>query len=407
MQRHICELGYGQPKGKRKYSVKGRGNTIKVGIMTWYKYLNYGTALQVTALSKKIADFGYLPYVIQYDPTLNFPAVPSSFGVSLFFRKAVDKLLSIMLVPKIYRTNERKRLYNDYLEARLKETGECFTEDALRALNGSFDAFVCGSDQVWSPLCFDDKYFLSFVEDPSRMVAYAPSMGAMEIADKTIQAEMAKLLRRFSQLSVRELQGAKMIRELTGQEAKVLLDPTLLLTAEEWDSFADTDLAPRIETPYILSYYLGDPTRYRKYVRRVSKKTGLPIYEIPIRRVWGKYSKFPFEVGPREFVALIRNATFVCTDSFHGLAFSVNYNVPFSVFERFEKDDPKNQNSRIYSILELLGLQERLISPASTGSFDHLLKPPIHETTQTRLDRLRQESLQFLKSSLEAIATKE
>lgn len=115
------------------------------------------------------------------------------------------------------------------------------TYSELNDLNMEYDAFVCGSDQIWSPLCYDSKYFLDFVENTDKMIAYAPSIGSTKIDDSIIREKMFQHISRFKHLAVREQQGAELIKKLTGHDAKVVLDPTLLMDAAEWDEFASVN----------------------------------------------------------------------------------------------------------------------------------------------------------------------
>lgn len=368
----------------------------KIAMMTWYHYRNLGTALQVCALYKTISDLGYMPSLVQYRPKV---ASVQKLSLKTFCSKALHWCVRKLFGPDTYCSEKREKLFTQFLSERISETTPRESGGELAELNSEFAAFVCGSDQIWSPLCFDPKYFLSFVSDEKRMVAYAPSFGTMRIAEENIKKETALLLRRFHHLSVRELQGTKIIKDLTGQDAKVVIDPTLLLSASEWDAYAEVAAVEKIKEPYILCYFLGKPSHYRKYVHCLGKKWGIRAYEIPILRDGGRYAKFPFEVGPGEFVSLVRNASFVCTDSFHGMAFAINYHVPFAVFERFIQDDPRNQNSRIYSLLELLGIEERLVSPKRMNHLDELRQLDYSEIEE-RLQQLRQESMNYLEDSL-------
>ncbi len=369
-----------------------------IAIMTWYRYQNYGTALQASAIYWQIKKLGYNPTLIQYTPKGN--TYKEKTTILIFLKKICRRFFRYLLGSEVYQTKERDQLFDQYLKERITETLPCETSESLMNLNRKYSAFICGSDQIWSPICFDENYFLIFVEEKRRMIAYAPSFGVSQINDQNIRVVIQQMLQRFQHLSVRELQGARIIRELTGQKVKVVLDPTLLLTSDEWDKYTGIQSVPQIEGKYMLCYFLGNAARYRKFVKRCSKRWKISVYEIPIRRVRGRYPDFPFEVGPCEFVSLIRNAAFVFTDSFHGLAFSVNYGIPFVVFERFQKDDPINQNSRIYSFLELLGIQERLIDPASSTNIDKLQSFNNAKEIQDRLNVMRRESINYLQTSL-------
>ena len=332
-------------------------NTHKTGIMTWYTYQNYGSALQASALYRAVQNLGYEPFFIQYPPK---GGLPDTTKLHLT-KRAFKKLKSLR--NRNYNSVERARLFEEYLSQRTTQSQPCVTYPELYELNDTCSAFICGSDQIWSPICYDSKYFLPFVEDENKMIAYAPSMGSTKITDPIIRERIATHLCRFKHLSVREQQAADLIKGLTGQEAKVVLDPTLLMDASDWDKYIEVGTVKEIDvSKYIVCYFLGEADKYMGYVRHLAKEMNLPYYVIPVTtRQKSSKNAVPFEVGPAEFVSLIRNAAYVCTDSFHGMAFSVNYGVPFSVFKRFKDNDPKNQNSRIFNLLQKLGLEERLV----------------------------------------------
>lgn len=372
--------------------------TKKVAIMTWYTYRNYGTALQASALYHKIEELGYAPTFLCYPPKGHLTE-SEKLTPSFLFKKVVEKIRQHG--NGIYRSDKRDELFSDFLRTRTTETSPCRTYPELYQMNDEYQAFVCGSDQIWSPLCYDDKYFLSFVEESRKMVAYAPSIGSCEIRNPLVKEKMAALLARFHHLSVREEQGAELIRGLTGQQAEVVLDPTLLLDAQEWLRFADAGTAPALpEKPYILCYFLGDSEKYKRYVGALSKKMNLPVYTIPVtQRQKEEKQALPFEVGPREFVSLIRHAGYVCTDSFHGMAFAINNRVPFCVFKRFSDRDPKNQNSRVLHLLRILRLEDRLVDPAKREESQISTSCDFTEA-HARLAELRKTSMSFLAASL-------
>lgn len=367
----------------------------KIAIMTWYSYQNYGSALQASALYHVIETMGYIPTFINYEPK----GIIRESVKSSFLKRVGDKVKR-KLNPT-YTSVERSCLFDDYMAERTNCTVRCNSYPELHDLNKEYDAFVCGSDQIWAPICFDSKYFLDFVENTERMIAYAPSIGLSEVENETIRKRMAQNILRFKHLSVREQQGAELIKKLTGQTAKVVLDPTLLLSNCEWDSYVDVKNATKLsDERYILCYFLGESQKYMKYVQTLSARMEIPFYLIPQTGQEKKCGKaVPFEVGPREFITLIKNATYVCTDSFHGMAFSVNYNVPFSVFKRFSDDDPKNQNSRVFNLLTKLSLESRLTGVKS----EYAEQIDVYcDFTQANkcLEKLKKESMGYLQGAL-------
>ena len=369
-------------------------NQRKVAVMTWYTYRNYGSALQASALCEALRALGYDPTMINYTPKGD-AVVKQKVSLSSYAKKVVKRLKR---GGRSYVSPEREALFASFLDKRLKETAPCNTYPELHMLNNEFDAFVCGSDQIWAPVCFDEAYFLSFADRPEKRVAYAPSIGLPRVDHPVIRERMTKFIGEVGHLSVRETQGAALIKELTGRDAEVVLDPTLLLGAKQWDDYAETAESKTIDGDYIVCYFLGDAARYADHVKRLSEKTGLPAYLIPVTRDDVGIPSVPFEVGPREFVSLVRGAKHVCTDSFHGMAFSINYHVPFTVFKRFADNDPRNQNSRILSLLSLLGLEDRLVDPSADCRDTAVTFDAVEQT----LDTLRRSSLIYLRDALAA-----
>ena len=155
------------------------------------------------------------------------------------FRFWLDKIKNKLSVwnNRPYHSQERDVLFRDYLLDHITETQYCASLPELKELNEIYDAFVCGSDQIWSLQWFEDPYFLPFVSDPNKKIAYAPSMGQTGFLREEKKLRFLELIRDFRHLSVREEQGAKLIRELTGKEVKVALDPTLLMNSRQWDAF--------------------------------------------------------------------------------------------------------------------------------------------------------------------------
>ena len=366
----------------------------KIAIMTWYQYVNFGTALQASAMHHVISGLGYKPDLVRYQHRRS----AGSNDLSGLAKRAVKKLCHPNSAT--YKSKERDGLFAAYLDQRITLTEECRSYAELRGLNGSYDAFVCGSDQIWSPLGYDANYFLQFVTDTRRMVAYAPSMGPAKTEHPVLREKLARHISRFRHLAVREQQAAEFIRQLTGQDARVVLDPTLLMDAAQWDAYCNVPTQSPLSEPYMVCYFLGEPEKYQNYVNQLSKALNLPFYVIPVKKSQknGK-NALPFSVGPAEFVSLIRHASYVCTDSFHGMAFAVNYGVPFSILKRFSEKDPQNQNSRIINLLGLLQLEHRLADPKQNTNLEKLATCDF-TAAHGLLNKYRADSMRYLQQAL-------
>ena len=368
----------------------------KVGIMTWIKYQNYGTALQAGALSNIIKMMGYEPFNINYCPR----AINDSSHYSLkgIYNKGIETIKRTLNGQ--YTSEIKSQLYKKYIAENLNVTEPCNTKVELADLNDHFDAFVCGSDQIWTPLAFDENYFLSYVRNPDKIIAYAPSIGLTKIENPIVREKMKHLIGKFKHLSIREQQGAELIRRLCDKNAKVVLDPTLLLSSKEWNVFEQqatykTSLLP---DKYIICYFLGDYTQYMQKVKEISNKLHMPYFIIPQFKLQSQDEHcVPFDVGPAEFLKLWSHAAYTITDSFHGVAFSLNYNKPFSVFKRFKENARGNQNSRVINILRLVNLESRILE--NNGQPNSFLELDFSEANY-RLNELRKQSLEYLKRAL-------
>lgn len=332
---------------------------MKIATMTWIYNGNYGTVLQAYALQKMLNDRGYETNLINYRASTkskikNFFKSKNSY--SLFIQKARSIIFRSKSSSSIDYKLRNKR-FMDFLNDECSLTNLYSDPESLKELNDIYDVFICGSDQIWSPTFFNEIFYLSYVDDNKKRIAYAPSFGVSSIEEKK-KKKIKKLLDKFNYISVREKQGADIVKELTGKNAEVVLDPTLLLSEEQWSKVA---VNPNIEEPYILCYFLSDNDFYYSTVERLVEETGYRVVSIPVTSdsYNTDYDKYP-DAGPQEFLGLIKNAALVCTDSFHGTIFSVNFKRDFYVFKRFSDESSSSQNSRIYNILNLLNANDRL-----------------------------------------------
>ena len=245
-----------------------------------------------------------------------------------------------------------------------------------KELSTKYDYYITGSDQVWNPNFRgrSDIDFLTFVPREKRN-SLSASFGISDIP-KEHRERYRKNLLEMNLISVREDKAKEMIEELTERkDVEVLVDPTMLLTSNEWDKVA---LKPKqLKTDkYILNYYLGELTEERKKViESVARKNNCKIINL-------MDENDPLHVsGPSEFLYLIKNAFLVCTDSFHGVVFSIIYNTPFVIFDR--KDHNISMNSRIETLLNKFDLQYR--------KFEGKIEKEIFECNYERINNILNE----------------
>lgn len=372
---------------------------MKIAVNTWYHYRNYGTALQAAALCEKLRLLGHDAGMIQYIPVGYVRTIPD-YSLQKIASRVVRRLAgtgSDSPSGSHFCSDEKEKKFDDFLHSHISFTGECRTLSDLENLNSSYDAFLCGSDQIWSPLNFNPHYFLDFVHDEYKMVAYAPSMGTDRVEDRYIREQMPELIRRFHHLSVRETEGQELIRKLTGKKAECVLDPTLLLSVREW-----AELVPPqpVEGSYLLVYFLGQSADHWDLLYKLATQLHLsikiiPVYDLDLERD----GCIRESVGPEEFVNLFRNASYVCTDSFHGAVFSILFHRQFTLLERFKKQDANNQNSRIYTLMNCLSLNGRLLT-ASSGIVSQVEERIDFENVDGKLSALVKKSVDYLISAL-------
>lgn len=367
---------------------------MKIGIVTWHHNPNYGGLLQAYALQETIKKLGYNPEFVNYRPDLN-----------TFKKRIIRKFKDIYMMlfrPGIY--NSRKLQYKFIDEKFSLSKLYYFYDDLCAEADMIYDAGVCGSDQIWSNNTGSviPFYYLDFL-DESKRISYAPSIGYNKIPDDLVK-DFKKYVEKIRFLSIREEKGAEIIKEITGRNAEVVLDPSLLLNKTEWlEEIKDKKpISPKEK--YILLYILGDNKEQVEYAKRFSKITGLKL--IAIETKYGKVKDLELYSGdPFDFVELVKNASYILTDSFHGLSFSINLERQFVVFKRFSDDDKISQNSRIYNILRKLQLENRLISSDQSVSFliDNIID---YSLVRPLLESERERSLEFLSRSINSVINK-
>lgn len=371
---------------------------LTVGLATCFVD-NYGACLQAYALQTKIEETGAECKIIQYTQPDGYRrfTLRGILKTNPIFLKVIEIAKYEPLMKYI-----SKPRFQNFRKRYLKLTRRYATFEAVYAANMTFDAYVCGSDQIWNPRLFhgnDPIYMLDFVPTGKKRIAYAPSIGLSKIPEEYEQ-DFREKLNRFDYISVREVAGRKIVQALTDKEVKVVLDPTLLVNCDEWSRILTP---PHITEPYIFCYLFGVRSYIGEFVEYVRKALGLKIVCIPYteREKNPEYIQV-YDAGPCEFLGLIKNASLVITDSFHATAFSINFNTPFYSLLRNEDTDEINMNSRIFSILELVGLRDRLVLPGVKYPFEIKAQVDFSNANQ-RLKEKREIDFEDLKHQLEDI----
>lgn len=376
----------------------------KVGILTFHKAKSYGAMLQAYALQTIIEKLGYSAELINYDRFY----IKNEAAISNSTLKDRIKNNIMSVIEKAY-----KFTYRNNIQLTEKHFGE-FRDKYLRIGRTeyktiadmsketcNYDHYVVGSDQVWNPDTINhEAFYFTFLTNEENTIAYAPSIGVSNIKNDDIRNKMKNYLTHIRYLSCREKDGTNLLAELTGRHVERVLDPTLLLDADEWTKIAvDTS----VNEPYVLCYFLGSLYYGRKFSKAISKKLGIKWVSIPQNPADILCSaKKTRGTGPLEFLSLFRNASVICTDSFHGTAFSIIFRKNFFSFCRRNFKGNASRLSRITSVLDLLGLSDRLIMPNDEFNINKL--EINYDSVVSKLDDERKKSIEYL---LNALSNKE
>lgn len=259
----------------------------------------------------------------------------------------------------------RDQMFDTFASTMFKLSKKYTSKVELGLTAHDYSAFLVGSDQLWLPSnIYADYYTLNFVPDDVCKIAFSTSFGVSSLPFK--QAKMAThFLKRLDYIAVREDKGQKLVKELIDREVPVVCDPTLMFTADEWGMHLKPERL--IKEAYLFCYFLGNNPEQRDFVRRVKEQTGYRIVQLQfcdeyIKSDEGFPDYAPYNVGPIEFVQLIRDAEYVFTDSFHCSVFSMLFSKKFFTFRRYNNDSVVSTNSRLYSLLSLAKLSDRLLN---------------------------------------------
>ena len=363
---------------------------MKAGLVTFYHIHHYGALLQAAATERAVESLGGECEIIDYYVNQNNDLFRKPTGVG---SAAAD--VHTALHYKALR--DRYQRFERFSRDHLRISGHRFESlEELRSAELPYDLILSGSDQIWNPKIFPDGRF-----DPvffgafstRRKIAYAPSFGVPHIPEG-MEEELRSYLESFSHISVRERQGREIVKEITGKDVPVVLDPTLLLTAEQWSAMA---VPPDRSGGYILCYCISKPGALAPYIQRLAEETGLPVVQLcGIRQKVHPRAVCVLDAGPSEFLGLFQNASYVCTNSFHGTVFSVQFQKPFfTAVAPSELAAP--ESSRTFSILSRLGLTERIIGTGTTAGLDATID---WADVDRRLRAARQSSLDYLRAAL-------
>lgn len=354
---------------------------MKVNIITFHFVHNFGAVLQCFALQERIKELGYDVEVINYrpeyhvkgyrclvNPFQHYKTVINNMGMAPKMRNRIIAFMKAALVNrKAIKNIIRKHHFDQFVKEYLQQGEKCVTQRELtRLYDKKREIFVTGSDQIWNRKLIgnDNAYFLCFAQEKKGKIAYAASFG-----DEKAQCmrETASLLDDFDAISIREQTYAAELENILGRSVVNTLDPTLLLSQHAYER-CEKSVRKTRNRKYILVYALTNSDQLTMALNQLLRDDNTLwainlsrsfLKGVPKQKVINLQS-----IGPGEFLTCIKNAWYVLTDSFHGMAFSIIYHKRFWAFEN------KNGSLRLKDLIRELGMESRFISAENAMTTD-------------------------------------
>lgn len=361
-------------------------------IVTFQNAYNYGAMLQCFALQQVLSTKIENVKVLNYDNK----SIGNFYHIFYFpkneknvIKKYVKSFLSsIFYFRQLYKRNKS---FKSFMKNNIHLT-EKLNYHTIKQMDFSENTIlISGSDQVWNTDLtdgFDDIYFLNFSKN-SKKISYAASIGKQEFDIRYVES-LKKSLRDFAFISLREKTGKEVINKYIDKEINVVLDPTLLLSKEEWEKYIPKQRS--IHDEYIFVYMPDD--NVIKTANMIAEKENLKIVNISKKKLFGNREINKFNADPFEFVELLKNSKYVITTSFHATSFSIIFNKPIWVFP------PNGLSSRIVDLLKSIGMEDRIASSYSEFFKNDYLQKMKFEDINHKIDKMKKESMEYLNSAL-------
>lgn len=346
----------------------------KIGVITFHKSENYGAFLQCLALQKTLKSLGYSENVINYIPS----SEKKKYSLITFL--PISGLLKslLYLLPNTIRKNSFRKAQNLF---------------KYGSANQEYDVAITGSDQVWNNKLtgkkLDTFYTLNSIKAKQK-IAYAASTGNAN--EEFLKKYLYQNIKHINKVSVREIKTKKLLESSGSKKINIVLDPTMLLSKEEWNTILDKQkLAHKTQNPFAVEYMIEK--NGKKKTNLFEKENKLAIYDFSRRPKLRKRYHYAYTYGPFEFLDLIRKSKIVFTTSFHGAVFSIIFNKDFYIVI-----DRKDNRERLENLLSTFGLMDRIIEKDQEINE---IKKINWEKVNSKLNMLREDSLTWLKNAIE------
>lgn len=317
----------------------------KIAVVTWFRRgHNLGSSLQAFSMEKYLEKNYYVEFIDYNQEHKNISKKIKTFLKNCFFRIYNKRIISTW------------KKYDEWVNENINYSYKLSNFNDLKKYSEKFDAAICGSDQIWNnDLNCDPFYYLRFIDEKKR-IAYAPSIGR-----NYLRNDLKDLYKRFiseiKYVSVREENAKRLIKEELNIDVNVCLDPTFLLTKEEWENIVKNNDSI-LDGNNSIFVYLLEPNKQQldsitEYAKKISKKVVIPVVN-----PYYKYDDSAIIINQNDFLNYIHKADLIITDSFHGMVFSIIFNKNFNIFKRFKDNDKNSQNSRIDDLLTLFNISQ-------------------------------------------------
>lgn len=362
---------------------------MKIATITFHCSYNYGSALQTYALQKYLEMKGHNVKIIDF-------VLESDFEHYKLFRTKLYKDNFKYIIADILYLNKnirRKKSFERFSKKHLKLTDKRYTTHSdMNDLNKEFDAFICGSDQIWNLDCTNGivpAFFLDFVDDSKIKFSYAPSIARLKFDNAGLEG-LSKYLDRLDFISVREKSTIPMLKKITNKEVTDVIDPTMLLLSDDYKEIMENT---EVDGKYIFLYFIEINKKIIEYSNKLSEEKNLKIVYFTKRKILSiKNGINAYGISPEKWLSLIKNSEYVVTNSFHATVFSILFKKKFTTFA------PVDSYSRVTDLLEKLDLDSRIHkNESSLSEIDNDID---YENAFSKLNKLKEDAEQYLAKAL-------
>ncbi len=386
----------------------------KIAIITHYhQSQNYGGNLQAYALCEVLRQLGTVSAQLQIpvSPVENI-SISTSIGTRIrtFLKKtpsymirAVQRKIAQICHQKAYANavTLRHQSFHHFHHDLIPHSDTIYTHDNIADSLAKYDIFITGSDQVWNPIWYTPAFRLDFVPSDVPKFSYAASVSAKVLTEEQKET-FRQSLRNYIGVSVREEDTVSLLEPLSPVTPVHSLDPTLLLTYEDWDKIAAGRI---VDEPYMFCYFLDTGKKLRKLAYDYAKKHGLKVVAIPFLmdtyNQWDKkYSDILLpDTSPEKFISLVKYAEVVCTDSFHASVFSSLYQKEYYAFRRAGHE---GMSVRLQTLAALFGTEARFCDTDEKETLTYMEQcPKMDYTKQEKYLQMKEQSVSYLREMLE------